>query len=285
MRTLQDKIVAITGAGSGFGRATALAVAARGAVPVILDVSEPGLDETAKLLAAQGARCARHRLDVRDKARWEEIAQSIVAEFGQVDALVNNAGVMCRPESFLDVAEDHARFIFEVNFWGMFHGMRAFVPHLARRPEANIVNVASTLALIGSPMHGVYCAAKAAMASLTAVVRQELVGTSINISTVFPGPSKTNLGRNVPTESATQREANARNFEKFAITSPEAVAGKIIGAILRNRSLVTTSADGALTQFVQRLAPVSGHALMGKVYRRISDPQQFASLNQLKPRS
>jgi NADP-dependent 3-hydroxy acid dehydrogenase YdfG len=282
MRTLKDKVVAITGAGSGFGRATALAVAARKGVPVILDVNEQGLAETARLLQAQGARYAQHRLDVRDRARWDEVVLAIVAEFGRVDVLVNNAGVMCRPESFLDVAEEHGRFIFDVNFWGMFHGMRAFAPQLAKQPEANIVNVASTLALIGTPMHSVYCAAKSAMTSLTAVVRQELAGSSIHISTVFPGPSKTNLGRNVPVDSDAAREANSKNFDKFAITTPEAVAKKIISAILGNRSLVTTSPDGAFTHFMQRLAPVSGHALMGKVYRKVSDPKQFASLNRLK---
>jgi NAD(P)-dependent dehydrogenase (short-subunit alcohol dehydrogenase family) len=284
MRTLDGKIIAITGAGSGFGRATALAVAKRKGVPVILDVNEQGVAETAKLLGEGGARFAQHKLDVRDAARWAEVVNAIVAEFGGVHALVNNAGVMCRPESFLDVAEEHGRFIFDVNFWGMFHGMRAFVPHLAKQQNANIVNVASTLALIGSPMHGVYCAAKAAMTSLTAVVRDELAHTSIRVTTIFPGPSKTNLGRNVPTNSDVQRELNAKNFEKFAITTPETVANKIVGAMLRNRSLVTTSPDGAFTLLMQRLAPVSGHALMGKVYRKVSDPKQFASLNTLKSR-
>lgn len=282
MRTLENKVVAITGAGSGFGRATALGVAARKGIPILLDVNEQGLDETAALLKAKGAQFAQHKLDVRDKARWEEVANAVIAEFGRVDVLVNNAGVMCRPESFLDVAEDHGRFIFEVNFWGMLHGMRAFTPHLAKQKQANIVNVASTLALIGTPMHGVYCASKAATTSLTSVVRQELAGTSVKVSTVFPGPSKTNLGRNVPVESEAARAENVKNFEKFALTTPEAVANKIIGAILHNRSLVTTSADGVFAHMMQRLAPVSGQSLMGAIYRKVSDPKQFLSLDKLK---
>jgi short-subunit dehydrogenase len=192
------------------------------------------------------------------------------------------AGVMCRPESFLDVAEDHGRFIFDVNFWGMLHGMRAFTPHLARQKEANIVNVASTLALIPSPMHSVYCASKAATMSLTAVVRQELAGTGIHVSTVFPGPSKTNLGRNVPVDSEEARAANTKNFEKFALTTPEAVAHKIIGAVLHNRALVTTSPDGVFAHLMQRLAPVQGQSLMGAIYRKVSDPKQFLTLDRLR---
>jgi len=83
-------------------------------------------------------------------------------------------------------------------------------------------------------------------------------------------------------ESVAAREANAKNFEKFALTTPEAVANKIIGAILHNRALVTTSADGVFAHLMQRLAPVSGHSLMGAIYRKVSDPQQFASLRLLK---
>lgn len=282
MRSLENKVIAITGAGSGFGRALALEVASLKAIPILLDINEKGLADTAAALAAQGARFAAHKLDVRDVAQWAATVDAVIAEFGRTDVLVNNAGVMCRPESFLDVAEDHGRFIFDVNFWGMLHGMRAFAPHLARQREANIVNVASTLALIGTPMHGVYCASKAAVASITAVVRQELAGTCISVSTVFPGPSKTNLGANVPVDSEEKRRQNAANFEKFAFTPPEAVAKKIVSAIRRNRALVTTSPDGAFTQVMQRLTPVGGHVLMNKVYRKVSDPVQFASLAKLK---
>ena len=283
MRTLEKKVVAVTGAGSGFGRALALELVERQAIPVLLDVDEQGMAATASLLGAKGGRCLARKLDVRSVEQWQEAAKAILAEFGQVDALVNNAGVMCRPESFLEFTEEHGRFIFEVNFWGMVHGMRTFAPLLAQRPEGNIVNVASTLALIGTPMHSIYCASKAAVMSFAAVVRQELAHTNVSVSTVFPGPSKTNLGRNVPVESEDARKANVANFEKFAITTPEAVAKKIVGAILHNRKLVTTSADGALAHFMQRLSPMGGHALMGTIYRKISDPKQFARLDDLKP--
>lgn len=283
MKTLENKVVAITGAGSGFGRALALELVARQAIPVLLDVDEKGLAATSGLIAERGGRTLSQKLDVRSVEQWEAALKAIVGEFGQVDALVNNAGVMCRPESFLEFTEEHGRFIFEVNFWGMVHGMRVFAPELARRPEANIVNVASTLALIGTPMHSIYCASKAAVNSFAAVVRQELAQTGVAVSTVFPGPSKTNLGRNVPVDSEEARKANVANFEKFAITTPEQVAKKIVGAILHDRKLVTTSADGALAHFMQRVSPMGGHALMGTIYRKVSDPKQFARLKGLAP--
>ena len=281
MKTISDKIVAITGAGSGFGRALALEVALRGGIPVLLDVNGAALQETAAQVKARGGRSASHVLNICDPAQWSAVAGKVMAEFGRADVLINNAGVMSRAESFLETSEEHGRLIFDVNVWGMFHGSRAFVPLLAKQPESALVNVASSLALISSPMHAVYCASKAAIASLTAVIRQELAQTNIRVTTVYPGPSKTGLGRNVPTDDAAKREVDAKNFEKFAITSPEKVARKIINGILAGRQTVVTSADSRASQIFQRLAPGAGHALMAKVYRKVSDPKLFERLRQL----
>jgi len=281
MRTLQDKVVVITGAGSGFGRALALEVARRKGLPVLLDVNEQGLRETAGLVTAMGARCAHHKLDVRDGTQWAAVTKAVIDEFGRADVLINNAGVLSRAESFLEVTEEHGRFVFDVNLWGMFNGTRALVPYLARQPEAALVNIASSLALIASPMHSVYCASKAAIASFTSVVRQELAGGSVTVSVVFPGPSKTNLGRNIPTQDRAKVEEDAKNFEKYAVTTPETVARRIINGILRRQHVILTSADGRLMQFFHRVAPGFGHYLMGKVYRRISDPKLFQRLGQL----
>jgi NADP-dependent 3-hydroxy acid dehydrogenase YdfG len=285
MRTLQGKVVFITGAGSGFGRSLALAMARRGAIPVLADIQEDGLAETGRQLQAIGARFGTQVLDIRDRDQWERAAQATQQTFGGIDVLINNAGVLSRAESFLELAEDHCRFVMEVNFWGMVQGTRVMVPYLAQRPEAHLVNTSSSLALIGSPMHSIYCASKAAVANYTAVVREELRGTAIGVTTVFPGASRTNLGRNVSADSAQQRESNAKNFEKFATTLPEAVAARIIAAILAKRPVVVTGADGHALSFFQRAAPVWGTRLMAAAYRKISDPRLFErlrSLNSLK---
>lgn len=285
MRNLQDKIVVITGAGSGFGRALALEVVRHKGVPVILDVSEKGLAETGELIAKAGGRSRAHVLDVRDAGGWQKVADAVIAEFGHVDVLINNAGVFSRAESFLEITEEHGRFIFDVNVWGPFHGTRVFAPYLAQRPEAAIVNVASSLAIITTPMHSMYCASKAAVASFSSVLRQELADSNVTVTVVFPGPSKTNLGRNVQTNDDAKREEDAKNFDKFAFTPAEVVARKIIAGIRAKKAFVMPSPDVRLMQFMQRLAPSAGINLMGKMYRRISDPKLFSRLRQLKSTS
>jgi NADP-dependent 3-hydroxy acid dehydrogenase YdfG len=281
MKTLRNKVVFITGAGSGFGRALALEVASRGAIPVIADISADGIAETARLLDALGAKHLSATLDVRDAAAWQRTAEEAERALGGIDVLINNAGVLSRAESFLELSEEHCRFVFDVNFWGMFHGTRTLVPYLAKRPEAHVVNTSSSLALIGTPMHTIYCASKAAVANYTAVLREELAATRIGVTIVYPGASKTNLGRNVPADSAEQREANAKNFEKFATTSADRVARAIVTAILRRQAVVVTGLDGKAMRLMQRLAPGFGHWMMAAAYRRISDPRLFARLRSL----
>ncbi len=281
MRTLEEKVVFITGAGSGFGRALALEVAGRGAVPVLADINAEGVAETAGLLSERQARYHCVELDVRQREAWEAAAAEVERELGGIDVLINNAGILSRAESFLELDEEHCRFVFEVNFWGMYHGTRTLAPYLAKRPEAHLVNTSSSLALIGTPMHSIYCASKAAAANYTAVVREELAGSRIGVTTVFPGASRTNLGRNVSADSDEQREANAKNFEKFASTPPEKVARAVVSAILHRRAVVVTGVDGKALGVLQRLAPRTGYKLMAAAYRRISDPQLFARLRQL----
>lgn len=282
MRTLQGKVVFITGAGSGFGRCLALEVAKLKAIPVLADVNVEGLAETGRQLQSLGARFGTQSFDIRSREAWEKAAAATEKEFGGIDVLVNNAGVFSLTESFLESSDEHCHFVMDVNFWGMFHGTRTVVPYLAKRPEGHLVNTASSLALIGSPMHSVYCASKAAVANFTAVVREELHGTRIGVTTVFPGASRTNLGRNINAGTAEEREENAKNFDRFAKTLPETVARKMISAILHNKPLVATGTDGRALAFLQRAAPLLGHRLLGAAYRKISDPKLFARLNELR---
>jgi short-subunit dehydrogenase len=282
MRTLENKIVIITGAGSGFGRTLALELADRKAIPVITDVNADGLAETAGLLEAKGVRYGKYLLDIRSRVAWDGIAAAAEKEFGGIDVLINNAGVMSRAESFLELSEEHCRFIFEVNFWGMYQGIQAVVPYLAKRREAHIVNVASSLALIGTTMASIYCSSKAAIASYTYILREELRGSNIHVTLACPGVARTNLGRNVSANSKEQQELNAKNFDRFATMPPEKVAKKLASAILANRRMVTTGIDGKLQAILQRLAPGFGYWLMATAYRKIADPKLFARLDALK---
>jgi len=282
MKSLSQKIVAITGAGSGIGRCTALEVARHGGIPFLRDVNAAGLEETAQLVRALGGKTGWQTLDIRDADQWKAAADKIIAEFGHVDVLINNAGVFSLAQDFMEIDMKQARFIFDVNVFGTFNGCRAFVPLLATRPEATLVNVASSLALVATPLYAAYCASKAAVSGLTNVLRDELSGTRIHVMTVFPGPTKTNLGRNVVTDDKKEHDEHANHFEKFAITTPEAVAKKIVKGILRNKKQLTTSADSKFAQIMSRISPMMGHALMAYVMRKVANPKLYKRLDALK---
>ena len=281
MRTLADKVVAITGAGSGIGRCIALEVARHKGIPVLLDLNEAGLKETAQMVNAQGGKTEWHTLDIRDADQWQAVADKIIAGLGRVDVLINNAGVFSLSEDFMTIDLQRARFIFDVNVFGTFVGCRTFVPLLAKRPEAALVNVASSLALVPIPLYSAYCASKGAVSNLTNVIREELSGTSIRVSTVFPGPTKTNLGRNVQTENKAAHDEHASHFEKFAITTPEHAARKIVKGILAGKKQICTSGDAKFTQIMSRLAPMVGNALSGWVMRKVANQKLYARLDEL----
>ena len=285
MKTLADKVVAITGAGSGIGRCIALEVARHKGIPVLLDVNEKGLEETEQLVTALGAKTMRSLLDIRDADQWQAVADKIIASFGHVDVLINNAGVFSLAQDFMTIDMKQARFIFDVNVFGTFTGCRTFVPLLAKRPEASLVNVASSLALVATPLYSAYCSSKAAVSGLTNVLRDELSDTRIHVMTVFPGPTKTNLGRNVQTSDTDadkeEHDAHANHFEKFAITTPEQVARRVVRGILGNKKQICTSADSKFAQIMGRISPMGGHALMAWVMRKVANPKLYNRLDEL----
>ena len=281
MKTLADKVVAITGAGSGIGRCIALEIARHKGIPVLLDVNEKGLEETEQMVTALGAKSMRHLLDIRDADQWQAVADKIIATFGQVDVLINNAGVFSLAQDFMTIDMKQARFIFDVNVFGTFTGCRTFVPLLAKRPEASLVNVASSLALVATPLYSAYCSSKAAVSGLTNVLRDELSGTRVHVMTVFPGPTKTNLGRNVQTDDKEEHDAHANHFEKFAITTPEQVATKVVKGILGNKKQICTSVDSKFAQIMGRISPMGGHALMAWVMRKVANPKLYNRLDEL----
>jgi NADP-dependent 3-hydroxy acid dehydrogenase YdfG len=272
LRNLAGKVAVITGAGSGFGRALALQLAAQGAFPVLLDKNPDALAQTAGLLSA--APMAR-TVDVRDAEAMRAVAHEVHRQYQRIDIMINNAGMISRAESFLEMDEAHSRLVFDVNYWGVHNGCRAFAPFLAEQPQAALVNVASSMGVCGCPLHSAYCASKAAVISYTEVLRQELRGSGIAITIVLPGAAKTNLGRNIPIDDEARKERAVKNFERFAITSPETVARKIIAAIKAKRHSVATGLDGVGLVWMVRHFPRTAHRAMNYAYRRSADPAEF----------
>lgn len=254
----QGKIAAITGAGSGIGRALACRLASEGCSVAISDVNEEGLKETAALVAKHNVGCFQSSLDVRDQEAVEQWAADVVKELGGADYVFNNAGV-----ALVDRVEtidyDDFRWLMDINFWGMVYGSKAFLPHFKSQGSGHIVNVSSLFGLISVPGQSAYNASKFAIRGFTEAMAQELKGSGVYASSVHPGGIKTNIARNARFVNGGPDGGNhddmQKNFEKMARTTPDQAADVILNGMAKKKKRILIGGDARLLDRVQRLMP------------------------------
>ena len=258
MKTLRDKVVVITGAGSGIGRALAVLTAGHGARLALSDVDTAGLDETAALVRQATGHDARlDKLDVRDRDSMREYAASVAADLGRVNVVVNNAGVALHGDFEL-VEYDAIERIMDIDFWGVVHGSKEFLPYLIASGDGHLVNVSSLFGLMAVPGQSAYNAAKFAVRGLTEAIRQEMLvnGHPVQVSCVHPGGIKTAIARNAHTVGQEQT-ATAEFFDNhLARTTAEDAAETILAGILADRPRILVGGDAkALDAMVRTIGP------------------------------
>ena len=265
MKSFKDKVAVITGAGSGIGQALALALAKAGAVLAISDVNEANVANTAVQCAALGATVKHYQLDVGSRDAIYTHAAAVMAEFGRVNLVINNAGVAVNA-SVRETTDADFEWLMNINFWGVVHGTRAFLPHLTASGEGHIVNISSIFGMIGVPKQSAYNAAKFAVRGFTESLRQEMdiEGASIGVSCVHPGGVRTNIAKAARKgASDTNRDLGAV-FDKLARTTPAKAAEVILAGVQRNESRIFVGADAKLIDGMQRL--------LGSSYQKIIGP-------------
>jgi NAD(P)-dependent dehydrogenase (short-subunit alcohol dehydrogenase family) len=263
---LNGKVAVVTGAASGIGRALAEVLARRGCSLALADVDAAGLAGSAARVEALGRRATTHVVDVADWERVVAFADEVVAAHGGVDLVVNNAGVSVTGTLEQQSIED-LRWIVGVNFWGVVHGCKAFLPHLRARPEGHLVNVSSVFGLIGLPTQSSYCATKFAVRGFSEALWAELAGSRIGVTVVHPGGVRTNIVRASRTADP---DAKARMVEVFdrRMLAPEVVAERIARGVERGVLRVRVCRETYAVDWAKRLFPSAVHHLVRAGYRR-----------------
>ncbi len=257
MKSLKDKVVVITGAGSGIGRALALDLAGKGSLLALSDVDEAGLAETVALADEAGApEVHSARLDVADRDAFAAYADEVAAHFGRVNVVVNNAGVALAGD-FLDLEMEDIDWIIGVNFWGVVHGTKFFLPHLIESGDGHVVNISSLFGLISMPGQSMYNASKYAVRGMTEAIREEMLiaGHKVGVTAVHPGGIKTAIARNARVSDQEDKRATAKLFdEKLARMTPEKAAAIIVRGIQRNQARVLVGFDAHALHTFGKLA-------------------------------
>ncbi|TDG12672.1 SDR family NAD(P)-dependent oxidoreductase [Seongchinamella unica] len=249
------KCAVITGAGSGIGRALALQLNREGCTLYLADINPRTLDETATLLERKDVSCDLQVLDVADLAAVGAWAQRVSAERGQVEIVVNNAGVAIAGTAEENRYED-IQWLMGINFWGVVHGTRAFLPLLRKSAQGHLVNISSVFGMISVPTQSAYNASKFAVRGYTESLRMELAGSNVHVCCVHPGGISTNIARDSRGGDASPEDRDAE-FQKMAKTSADSAAAQIIRAIEKRRKRLLIGPDSKYVALCTWLAPVN----------------------------
>jgi short-subunit dehydrogenase len=256
-----DKVIVVTGAGSGIGRALVLELLMKGAEVAAVDIKEESLKETMELAKEAGKRLSIHIANITDRSRIEALPEEVIKAHKRVDAIINNAGII---QPFVPVADlDYPTIdrMMNVNFYGAVYMVKSFLPHLMKRPEAHIVNISSMGGFLPVPGQTVYGASKAAVKLFTEGLHSELVKTNVKVTLVMPGGVATNIMANAGIKTPAMDE---KKSAKYKLLMPGEAAKIIVKAMEKDQYRVLAGSDARFMDKFYRLCPKKAAAMIAK---------------------
>lgn len=269
MKSFKNKTVLITGAGSGIGKALALAFAEQGSQLVLTDLSLDALQaiEQECLAINNDIKVSLHAFSVTDMAAWQSLLGFIEKECGQLDVVINNAGITHQATTVQDMPDHALRNIMEVNFFGMVNGTQACLPLLRKSSEACLANVSSLFGLTGIAFQGAYCASKFAIRGYTESLRMEALHyfPHVNILSIHPGGVSTHIADSAIATGYQNEADSARDIAKFnkaLVLPPKQAAQTILKAIAARKTRLLIGKDAISFDLLARIFP-QGYTKIG----------------------
>jgi short-subunit dehydrogenase len=263
---VKDKVIVVTGGGSGMGRELVLHLLSKGAKVIAVDINEAVLKETVALAGSKSNSVQTFVIDITDRAAVEDFAGKAFAEYGYVDGIINNAGIIQPFVKLNDLSYEAIERVINVNLYGTLYITKSFLPHLLTRPEAHIVNISSMGGFLPVPGQTIYGATKAAVKLLTEGINSELRKTNVNVTIVFPGAIHTNIMRNSGLVTDDKKLTKA---QLSRLTSPSKAAELIIDGMERNRYRVLVGSDCKFLDIFYRLSPRKAAEFISKKMKRV----------------
>lgn len=274
IKSFENKVAVVTGAGSGIGRSLAVALAKKGCHLALSDINEKGLQETRSLITSSTVNVTTAKLDVANREAVYQHAEQVIADHGKANIIINNAGVALG-ETIENMSYENFEWLMNINFWGVVYGTKAFLPHLKATGEGQIVNISSVFGIIAVPTQAAYNAAKFAVRGFTECLREELEIDNCGVSAtcVHPGGIKTGIAKNSRMgnlgnfKAITGGKDIGNQFEKIARTTPDEAAAVIIEGIRRNKRRVLIGTDAYLIDSMQRFLPTGYQKILESATR------------------
>lgn len=263
MKDFNNKVAAITGAGSGIGQQLAVLLAKAGCHLSLSDVSEKGLQATKELLKSYSVKVTTQIVDVAQREQMTAWAQQTVQDHGKVNLIFNNAGVALG-STVEGMEYDDLEWLMGINFWGVVYGTKEFLPLLKQAGEGHIINISSLFGLTSQPTQSAYNASKFAVRGFTEALRQELdiQNCGVSVTCVHPGGIRTNIAKaarmkdNLSTLGM-DAQKSIKNFDKLLRTPPEEAARVILDAVQRDARRVLIGNDAKVLDLMQRIVPTA----------------------------